>query len=238
MALQTKTVTERILFTVDFQDELPETEVVSAFITSVNVRIYVFTGIDPAPQEMFWKIQDIEGLTVFVQVQGGLPGVIYVVAIDVTIGGDPYTKEVKLAVLPDTALLPPTAAIWLTSRPYPAFMLEGYEGSSQIVGGDLNQLIFSTLMGPEGIDGSSRFVDGILRDLLVNYVIPPEGIDGSSQLVTGEVRQLLFSYTVPPEGIDGFSILTTGSLENKLLTTIIAPEGINGSSQIAGGSLT
>jgi hypothetical protein len=238
MALHTKTVTERILFTLNFADVIPAEAAVTAFIASYLVRIEVFTGIDPNPQDMFWAIQDVDELSISVQVQGGLPGVIYTIYVDVIISGEPYTKEVKIGVLPDAALIPQTYAVWVTSRPYPIFVLEGLEGSSQVIDGLLRQLLFDYFMGPEGIDGSSQVIAGELRDLLRSTIVPPEGIDGSSQVIDGLLRTLLFSTTVPPEGIDGFSLVTSGIIKNTLLTTIVPPEGIDGSSQVIGGTLT
>lgn len=236
MALSTpsKLVSERISLTFNFSDEMEWAETIS------NVLVFVFalTGTDPNPEFLFYQVQDIDGQTVVIQVQDGLPGLIYEVQVRVVGStGNTYTKYAKVAVLPDAAELPQSFATFLTSQTYPYFLMDGAESTAFITGGDLARLIVIYEAPPEGVDSTASVTSGDLRLPFVSYTAPPEGIDSSASISEGQLRTILFTYTAPPEGIDSFASISTGVLDQILITYNAPPEGVDSSASITAGSL-
>lgn len=230
-----KLVSERISLTFNFSDEMEWAETIS----SVLVFVFVLTGTDPDPGLLFYQVWDIDGQTVVIQVQEGLPGVIYEVQIRIVgSSGNTYTKYAKVAVLPDAAELPQSFATFLTTQTYPYFFREGIDSLGYVSAGNLTRLILTYESPPEGIDTSVLIPVGNLRDPYQIYTIPPEGVDSSVTISAGILRSPLILYTAPPEGINSSASVSAGVLDQILVTYTAPPEGIDSSITVSAGSLT
>lgn len=94
---------ESIEVAVDMLSRLQNGEVVLTAAAAMSVS----SGTDPTPGTMVTDLPVISGSVVTQRVQGGLPGVIYTLALSIrTDANNIYINECKLAVLPDDAAIP------------------------------------------------------------------------------------------------------------------------------------
>ena len=84
MILPAKLVNERLMFLIDYGDELPW----GSIITRAKITVTVSSGEDPTPQKVFSQVWDIDGTIVTYQVRNGLPGVVYDLNTAVQVSGE------------------------------------------------------------------------------------------------------------------------------------------------------
>jgi hypothetical protein len=204
--LPSKTVTERKMFSVDFGDILPWNPV----ITFARMQVSVFSGVDPAPQQVFWKVVSITGTTVVFQVRLGLVGVVYRLNCQVEVGGQWYDKEVNLAIREDFAdvsgLYPFTR--FFTSRPYAQqLQSDQINASLLITSGDLDTLLLSADLEDDELLATLIPLDGALFNST-----PPGVFDEVDAVITltsgvlkepprGDVRDRIDAVIFPSSGL-------------------------------------
>lgn len=204
-------------------------------ITSGEVVVEVFSGEDPAPEDMIDGSLLLEGTTIRQRIKEGIPGVIYQLTFTATTDlENVYTVECRQAVLVDE--FPPGPIyqhFYFTSKPYPYILREGVASFSDIV--KVSPNFFSV----EGAVSFSDIVSADLREPLITYTCPPEGIESVGDIVSAELREILKSYTAPPEGIYSTSDIVSAVLKDVLIRyQNYPPEGITSNSDIVSAELT
>lgn len=139
MSIPSKLLNERISFRVPFGDEVPW----GVDLDGATVTITVIGGVDPYPQRVFWRTSSLDDQVAVIQFRGGVVGVLYNILVTATAGGKAYTKNFRLAILPDSANLPdlfPLTRI-LTSHPYHQFTQDSAEFTFTVTGGTITLIV-------------------------------------------------------------------------------------------------
>lgn len=215
----------------DFSTLIPSTET----ITVGELDISVFTGVDPAPNDLKDGTIFILDLTLRHRIKLGVPGVIYQLVFRATTdAGTVYEVQCRQAVIIDeTPVGPVYQQFYFTSRPYPLESIDGLASGFMPVQGYWIQIPL------DGILDAFTPVEGTLRDLVLSYTILPEGIESSGfEPLEGTLRNIVLSYTILPEGITSAFDPLSGTLVNIVITySNYPPEGILSSFTPLGGTL-
>lgn len=225
-----KRVEDRIGITVDFGPMLAPGE----SIEEVSAEMSVYSGIDPAPEDMLLD-RLIDGTKVTQRIELGLGGVIYQLAIQAETDQDnTLIFYVRQAVLEDSEQPEPIYSLhYFTSTPYPINWGDSISSSLHEGAGRLAQQpkdlgeIQTTL-----IPGS-----GILKSIVIHYSIPPESIQSTLSPVEGTLRKLVHRYTCPPEWMYKVLSPVSGELTRIVIRYNHPAEGIQTALTPVGGSL-
>lgn len=99
-----KLTVEDVNLEIDFLSRLALGETIFSAAASMTV----YSGTDPTPIAMVPDLPVVSGSVVSTLVTGGLPGVIYLLAVSIrTSLNNILVNEAKIAVLPSTAVTPP-----------------------------------------------------------------------------------------------------------------------------------
>lgn len=213
-ALPSKSETERIIFAVDYGDELS----VGSILSSAWIYVSVHSGDDDNPKRVYRRVFARIGTLVLYQVGGGLPGVVYNLETSITSGDLALTRNFKLAILPDSVdtgeLYPLTRSV--TTHPYaqiyydlPIVTFENISGilKTVVVKGYLPDEFVICGMAPTG---GSLYLPGtgtIDQSLVIGTLIatggklsaPPNGSAEPSNVV-GTLIAYGGALFVPPNG--------------------------------------
>lgn len=111
-------------------------------IADAAVIARVFSGVDPAPEDILLGEWEATDKVITQVVQQGIEGVIYELHIEVTTNLDfVYVIEARLAILPDNTQATPNRYPFLfSSRPYPLFSQSATAIRSGMVGGSYDTI--------------------------------------------------------------------------------------------------
>lgn len=226
--LPSKLIQERVTISFEFMDVMEWGEVVS----SAEFSIEVFSGVDPNSQDMRVGAAAPVGTVVTQKVQNGVAGVIYqVICTAIGSTGAVYKKELKLAVLPSQAYLPPLSTLFYTSWPYPIEAIDGIGDTGNLQVGTLYVLLYK-----DGIGDTGFVMSGTLEQILKTYSYT-EGIVDTGAIIAGNLFAAIKTYSYT-EGISDSAIPLAGTLEIILITYSNAkPEGILDAGFILSGTL-
>jgi hypothetical protein len=232
MILPSKLVSERITVTFWMADEMEPLET----IASHEVIINVFSGEDPHPEEMLWQNGEHEdGQFVTQQIQAGLPGVIYTLECSaVTDTGKTIQKQCRLAILPDSGLIPALFGDYFTTHIYPIEAGEVYQNALADISGIIREMPFPL----DKYQNALVSIEGTIRALLISYVGPPEFYQNAFDDLSGTLRTLLISYTCPPEFYQNAFNISSGTLEVKLISYVTPPDNYENAFVQISGTLT
>lgn len=102
--VDTKAVPENIELAIDFLSRLDAGETLQTCAANISVK----SGVDPTPSSMLVGLPVISGSVVSQNVQSGIAGVIYTVAISArTNQNNIYVMEADLVVTSSNAIAPP-----------------------------------------------------------------------------------------------------------------------------------
>jgi hypothetical protein len=222
---------ERRKITFDFRNDLDFGEGIS----SSFVYVAVSSGIDSDPDVILFDTSTIVGKTVEQVVVLGSGGVIYTVVCEITTSlGRSYQFTQPLAVLTSPSLTPPLVGTRFSSRPYPLSVIDGVDWTTQVLSGELRQLI-QLYEFSEAIDYSTGVVSGELRDVIQILVVTPDGIDLQTLVVSGELRpNPIYTYD---EAINHSMQIQTGELKDNVVYSNWPAEGIDHSTLMVSGIL-
>jgi hypothetical protein len=230
---ESKKQLETISYFGNFSDMMATGETISTY----QVIVSVFTGIDPVPNAMLYGgISVHNGVSIEQRIAHGIVGNIYDILFQVTSNlGKVYEKVTRLAILPDGV---PANALhttaWLTSWNYPyndgdsiqgnslvapnsnlwlqPYFQDSFQESIFIISGNLFSAVISYNILPESIQGDISILSGTLIQVLVTYNMVAESIQGGVAVLSGNLFQGMVFYTIPVESIQGDISIISGVL--------------------------
>lgn len=194
----TKYVAETISILVDFSDMLSAGDTISGIPTTT---ITVFSGIDPSPADILYLSPQVHnGTQVEQYIWRGIPGIIYIVNIQITsVAGDTFEKECFLGIIEqDGSAISPIISFYYTSRPYPIEYAE-------IIQSSISPNYFHLLLNPRWTEiiqstTSPQYINiDIGRIFYNNY--PPELLQSTISPQSGLLIGALITYNNPHEDI-------------------------------------
>lgn len=230
--LPSKLVDERITVLFEFMDELEWGEAVE----SVDFELSVISGTDPNPELMLFQYPVISGTTVRHFIQGGNPGVIYLVKAVVTGStGAAYNKVARLAILPSDAVLPLFLADFYTTTIYPTLTNAAATFTPALIAGTVRTIVVTLDTLEDSVSFEPSIISGRLWQPL-QVITLVEGVTFNPTITAGILRTPLVETTATDDALFTPS-LTTGSLQEILVVTTYS-DGANFTPSLISGSLS
>lgn len=227
---RSKTVSETISLIADFRDFLLAGET----ITSYDVVVTVYSGIDGDPSHMLYMALTLKKGTILEQrFRLGLPGVIYdIVFSAVTSAGNTYEMSTRLAVLPNaTRASPVYDVIYVTSSLYPYYFSDSLHSDVAFVSGKLLGIRYT-----EYLTSSVSFFSGSIVGTFIPYAIPFDSVAGTVSWIAGSIGGTVKIYAVPPDSMASGVAWLSGVIGGTAISYAILPDSMNsGISWISGG---
>lgn len=207
------------------------------FITTAEVSISVFSGVDAYPYELIPDPYELFPSQIVQTVRGGLPGVTYEFLVTVTTDqGFVYTSEARLSILPLGA---PAGTnyrpFFFSSRPYPISISDEAVYSGEALSGLMKGVIVVTDAQTPSVAAYGVVVTGAaFRDPLLLTILPPEQVTYEVVPVGGELRVVLLStdtepsaatYSVTPTGGDMGTFLVSAECQPSASVYSVTPTG-------------
>lgn len=231
---RSKTVNETISLIADFRDFVQAGETASTWAVSIEV----FTGLDNAPDSMFYQGLSIQGVVLEQRFRLGIPGVIYSVKFTLTVNtGNVYELTSRLAVLPDIGGATPVYNIaYETTTLYPYILSDDFSADIGIADGRL----FPAVMTSDYFTADISIDTGTLVYQQYYYTYQTDTILASIQI--GDGTLLLQNYITYNDGPESFKVsiaILDGTLVAATLITYDIPaDNISTSITINNGTLT
>ena len=223
---------ETISYFGNFSDMLSSGETISTY----QVVISVFSGIDPTPSAMLYGgIAVHNGVSIEQKIRYGVVGNIYDILFQITSNlGNVYEKVTRLAILPDNI---PASALhtttWVTSWNYPLNDSDSMQGDVRPTGGNF----WLQPYWQESMQGAISILSGNLSQSSITYNCPAESIQGNILITSGTLTQVIVTYNCPPESIQGGVAILSGNLFSGMVFYTTPIESIQGYISITGGTL-
>jgi hypothetical protein len=231
---RSKTVNETISLIADFRDFVQAGETASAWAVSIEV----FTGLDNAPDNMFYQGLSINGVVLEQRFRLGIPGVIYSIKFTLTVNtGNVYELTSRLAVLPDISGATPVYNIaYETTTLYPYIYADSIiSGPIHVLDGRLFGAInfFDSINSGIAIQSGTmvyqqyyyiNFLDSIISNILLQdgvltssaelpYNDGPESIKSDIAIISGTLTAATpIDYTIPADSISSILTINNGTL--------------------------
>lgn len=203
-------------------------------LTSGECSVVVFSGVDADPEHMLVGEVQVQGTSLYQQIQLGLPGVIYLLTFTATTSeGNLYEVTAKQAVLEDQIPAGPIYQnFFFTSTVYPLETLEGLASSADVNDAYIIQITI------EGVDSLVAIKSAELRDLVVGTTMPTDGIESLVGIGSATLVDIVKSATMPPDGIVSSASVGSATLVNRRIIYSNWPaEGIVGTISVKSGTL-
>lgn len=231
-ALPSKSESERIIFAVDYGDDLP----LGSILTSAWIYVSVHSGIDENPKRLYRRVFARIGTLVLYQVGAGIPGVVYNLETVITSGDIQIARNFKLAITPDAAdtgnLYPLTRSV--TTQPYAQIYYDATVSSLVSIFGELTTVVVEGVLPTDSLSIGMRPIGGSL--LLPGTGLMAPSIMEGTLLAYGGILKLPPSGTVAVSNATGALIAYGGILKIPPSGTM-APSNTESSLIPIGGTL-